>query len=92
MPFLLRKVHKAWWLPDGHEEWLSPGHAQGDSLGDLETDDNILSFWVIDDTRSNLVQNQGTFSGAISWGSCAQPEPANPSLAARHRQRSEHHF
>lgn len=53
MPYLLRVVRRGRWLPVS-EPWYSDSDLQGDCLNDLKTDQNILSFWFVDEQRSNL--------------------------------------
>lgn len=51
MPIILRKIRKPKWYD---VPWLSPGDTIADALGDLKTEDNKLSVWVIEDDESNL--------------------------------------
>lgn len=51
MSLLLRKISRRRWdkLP-----WLEEGKAQADALRDLQTSDNKLSVWHVEDDKSNL--------------------------------------
>jgi hypothetical protein len=52
MPLLLRNVRKNRW--ENRPEWLSQDEVQADALLDLKTDENKLSVWRIQDSRSDL--------------------------------------
>ena len=56
MPFILRKIRKSRWYDHNDISWLSLGELQADALNDLETEDNRLSVWHIEDNKSNLDQ------------------------------------
>jgi len=47
-------VRNSRWFPDETPRWLEEGEFQADALVDLETDDNKLSVWLIDEDSSNL--------------------------------------
>lgn len=51
MSLLLRKIKRRRWdkLP-----WLEEGKAQADALSDLQTTENKLSVWHVEDDKSNL--------------------------------------
>ena len=51
MPLLLRKISKPRWQKLA---WLEEGKAQADALRDLETKENKLSVWHVEDDKSNL--------------------------------------
>jgi hypothetical protein len=53
VPFLLRKIRRSKWFAT---EWLSPDELQADALGDLRTQNNELSVWLVADDKSNLTQ------------------------------------
>lgn len=53
MPLLLREIHRSHWYTQGLD-WLEPGHAPADSLRDLQTEDNVLSCWWVEDDRRNF--------------------------------------
>lgn len=55
MPLVLRTIRQSRWLEDSFP-WLEEGDAPADPLGDLATQDNELSVWIIDDEKSNLNQ------------------------------------
>ncbi|MDA2926836.1 hypothetical protein MYX78_06320 [Acidobacteria bacterium AH-259-G07] len=50
MPFVLRTIRKARWYKP---LWLSPTDIPADPLGDLQTKDNCLSVWKIQEDYSN---------------------------------------
>jgi hypothetical protein len=56
MPNFLRKVqYRPNWDPEGEfSKYLSPGEAPADALKDLQTSNNRLSVWQIDDQETNL--------------------------------------
>ena len=55
MSLLLRKVsNKNRWEGLGEDDWIPPGEMQADLLGDLNTSDNELSLWRIENDRSNV--------------------------------------
>ena len=53
MPLLLRTITKSRWYK---ETWLEKGKAQANALGDLRPKENKLSFWHVEDDKSNLHQ------------------------------------
>ena len=53
MPKILRKVKKANWRYDD-QEWLSVDEIQSDVLNDLQSKQNKLSIWIVEDDESNL--------------------------------------
>ena len=53
MPFLLRAISKPKWYKVA---WLEEGKAQANTLADLRTKENKLSFWYVNDDKSNLHQ------------------------------------
>ena len=54
MPFLLRKIRKSRWYRTARPSWLAAGCLQADPLADLGTQENKLSLWHVDDSKSNL--------------------------------------
>ncbi|MCX5826294.1 MAG: hypothetical protein NTY86_23195 [Deltaproteobacteria bacterium] len=56
MAFILRKVRKNRWYKGEAESALSINDVPADPLGDLQTNCNALSIWLIDDEKSNLDQ------------------------------------
>ncbi len=54
MGLVLRKIKKAKWYKHEAIPWLKEGELQADALADLKTTDNNLSFWIVEDDRSNL--------------------------------------
>jgi len=61
VPFLLRKIDKEnrWWPPtadDADMTWLTADEVQADALVEIQTKQNALSAWFIDDHHSNLQQ------------------------------------
>ena len=56
MPLLLRQIRKSRWYDDGGLPWLPVGLLPADPLSDLNTKDNKLSVWHIEDDKSNLEQ------------------------------------
>ncbi len=53
MPFLLRAISRPKWYK---LVWLEGGKAQANALADLRTKKNKLSFWHVNDDKSNLYQ------------------------------------
>jgi len=53
MPLLLRAISKTKWYK---QAWLEEGKAQANALWDLRPKDNKLSFWHVEDDKSNLYQ------------------------------------
>jgi len=53
--FLLRKIRQNRWYNEYHP-WLKSGDIQADPFADLNTQENCLSVWHIEDDRSNLDQ------------------------------------
>jgi hypothetical protein len=53
LPFVLRKIRKARWLRDDIP-WMPKDGIQADAFSDLKTEDNELSLFEIDDSKSNL--------------------------------------
>lgn len=53
MPLLLRAINKARWYKVA---WLEEGKAQANALWDLRPKENKLSFWHVEDDKSNLYQ------------------------------------
>ncbi len=55
MPSFLRKIRKTRWYrnPD-FNLWLKENEIPADSLADLNTKDNKLSVWKVEDDESNL--------------------------------------
>lgn len=53
MPYLLRKIRRSKWFPT---EWLQPDELQADVFGDLRTQNNELSVWLVADDKSNLTE------------------------------------
>jgi hypothetical protein len=57
VPFVLRKVRRNRWYKDLQEySWLALGELPADPLGDIATQDCVLSVWLIDDDNTNLEQ------------------------------------
>jgi hypothetical protein len=57
MPLLLRKINLDKWNPDeAVKAWLPPDDIEGDPMGDLQTEDNALSFYEIGDDKANVNQ------------------------------------
>jgi hypothetical protein len=54
VPFLLRKITKSRWFREAALAWLPPEELSADAITDLKTADNSLSFWLVNDDRSNL--------------------------------------
>ena len=53
MPYFLRKIRKArWYAPT----WLTEGELPADPLGDLQTKNNGLSLWEVDDEQTNIIE------------------------------------
>jgi len=53
MPLLLRAIRKSRWYK---ATWLEEGKAQANALWDLRPEENKLSFWHVEDNKSNLYQ------------------------------------
>lgn len=53
MPLLLRQIRRTRWY---QAAWLEKGKAQANALLDLKPEENKLSFWHIEDDKSNLNQ------------------------------------
>ncbi len=53
MPYILRKIKRSLWLNENCD-WLLEDNAQADALKDLQTNDNILSLWEVDNEQQNL--------------------------------------
>lgn len=56
MAFILRQVRKNRWYKSEAESSLGINDVPADPMGDLQTQSNALSIWVIDDDKSNLEQ------------------------------------
>lgn len=56
MPFFLRKIRQPKWFKHEDLPWLPEDSLQADALGDLNTKDNRLSVWHIQDDKANLEQ------------------------------------
>lgn len=54
MTLWLRKVRKSKWYRNVEVPWLEEGELQADAFSDLSTRSNKLSWWLIEDDRSNL--------------------------------------
>jgi hypothetical protein len=54
VPFVLRKIRKAKWYKHQKVAWLKAGELQADAIGDLYTENNALSMWLVTDDKSNL--------------------------------------
>ena len=54
MAFLLRKIRQSKWYPDPRGSWPLERGLQADALGDLRTQRNKLSVFLVDEQRSNL--------------------------------------
>lgn len=66
MPLLLRKISKPRWYK---EAWLEEGKAAADPLRDLETKENKLSVWHIEDDKSNLYQVVTAIATTLQYAS-----------------------
>ena len=51
--YFLRKIRKQKWERDG-ATWLAPDALQADALGDLRTNENSLSIFLVNPNRNNL--------------------------------------
>jgi len=67
MPLLLRVIRKPRWYK---QAWLEEGKAQANAILDLRPQENKLSFWQIEDSKSNLYQ----VAAAVAAG---RDSPAN---------------
>lgn len=56
MPFLFRQIKKSRWYNSDAQSFLQNDDIPADPLGDLQTKNNELSIWFVDDTKSNLEQ------------------------------------
>jgi len=56
VPLVLRKIRKSKWYRHPGVTWLATGDLQADALGDLQTNSNKLSAYLIEDDNSNLDQ------------------------------------
>lgn len=54
MPFLLRLIKRHRWYIEPAQPFLDAGNFPADPLADLNTENNILSVWQIDNGQSNL--------------------------------------
>lgn len=54
MSLILRIIRKNRWYTDDEYAWLEENEIPSDTLGDLITQNNELSVWLIDDQLSNL--------------------------------------
>ncbi|MBI3909964.1 MAG: hypothetical protein HY320_03410 [Armatimonadetes bacterium] len=63
MPFLLRAIRKNRWYLDERPDWLPPEEAHADTLADLNTAENALSVWHIDDDQANLRRVAAALAG-----------------------------
>lgn len=54
MSLVLRKIRKAKWYKHEAVEWLPPDRLQADTLSDLQTKDNALSIYLVQDDKSDL--------------------------------------
>jgi len=54
VPFVLRKIRKAKWYKHENVPWLKVDELQADVLGDLYTENNALSVWLVTNDKSNL--------------------------------------
>jgi len=53
MPLVLRVIRKSRWYKPEAADWLSTGDIHADPLADLQTKDNALSVWKIEEGYSN---------------------------------------
>lgn len=53
MPLMLRKIRQARWYKHAFS-WLAPGEIPADPIADLQTAENKLSVWHINEDHSNL--------------------------------------
>lgn len=53
---LLRKIRQTRWITSEHFEWLTKDDIQADPLGDLQTTNNDLSLWLVDNPEEDLDQ------------------------------------
>lgn len=56
MAFVLRKIRQSKWYPDPRAGWPLERGLQADALGDLLTQRNKLSVYLVDEQRSNLAR------------------------------------
>jgi len=54
MLLILRKIRKARWHRRDDLPWLTEGEIQADPLADLNTSDNKLSVWLVEDNDQDL--------------------------------------
>src|SRR5712691_6024847 len=54
MPLFLRTVRQNRWLKDEAAPFLAADDVPADPLGDLRTQENLLSVWVVAEDRSNI--------------------------------------
>jgi hypothetical protein len=55
MPLVLRKLNsRTQWDRDAYAPWVPPDELPADALGELESEENTLSVWHVEDDRSNL--------------------------------------
>lgn len=54
MPLVLRQVRSNRWYSREECPWLAEGELQADPLGDLQTNENMLSVWFVEDDKSNF--------------------------------------
>ncbi|MCB0062240.1 MAG: hypothetical protein KDE19_09000 [Caldilineaceae bacterium] len=54
MPFLLRTLRKNKFVRELQPAWVPADDVQADALKDLESGENQLSFWLLDDGLSDL--------------------------------------
>ena len=55
MPLVFRgSIKQAKWFKDPIRPWLERGEIPADPLTDLNTSDNEMSVWIVDDAKSNL--------------------------------------
>jgi hypothetical protein len=67
MPFVLRKVRKAKWYKHENVPWLKAGELQADALGDLYTENNTLSVWLVTNDKSNLQRIAAALAGNCEY-------------------------
>ena len=57
MALLLYKVKKAYrWYPEPAAGFLASDDVPADSVGDIQTRDNLLSEWEVEEDRSNILR------------------------------------
>jgi hypothetical protein len=60
VPYLLRKIRRSKWFAT--LDWLPSNELQADALGDIRTQNNELSVWLVPDDKSNLAEVMAALS------------------------------